>query len=62
MTMIIIEWLEEYLNTPQMEMSIEIEMLGMIAIAIISLAVMSVIGAICWVSYKIYQVIHKNKR
>jgi hypothetical protein len=42
--MFILEWLTDYMNTPKMEMTGDVELLGMLAIGIIAFLV---IGA-CW--------------
>lgn len=41
--MFIIEWLTDYMSTPKMDMTPEIEMLGLLAIGIISFGVIGVI-------------------
>lgn len=56
--MFIIEWLTDYMSTSRMEMTPEIEMLGLLAIGIISLAV---IGVICLIGL-IVEKISENKK
>lgn len=42
--MIILEMLNEYLTTPKMEMTTELEMMGLIAIGVIAFVILGVIA------------------
>lgn len=56
--MFIIEWLTDYMSTPKMDMTPEIEMLGLLAIGIISFGVIGVI----WLVGLIVEKIIKSKK
>lgn len=54
--MFILDWINDYMNTPQIEMTAEVELLFYCALAIISVLVMvGMIGI-----YGMYYVIKKN--
>lgn len=46
MRLFIIEWLYEYLNTPKIEMTTTIELLGILSIGIIAFAVLGLITGV----------------
>lgn len=56
--MFIIEWLTDYMSTPKMDMTPEIEMLGLLAIGIVSFGVIGVI----WLVGLIVEKIIKSKK
>ena len=56
--MFIIEWLTDYMSTPKMDMTPEIEMLGLLAIGIISFGIIGVI----WLVGLIVEKIIKSKK
>lgn len=56
--MFIIEWLTDYMSTPKMDMTPEIEMLGLLAIGIIGFGVIGVI----WLIGLIVEKIIKSKK
>lgn len=58
--MFILEWLTEYMTTPKMEMTTEVEMLGMLAIGIIAFVVIGVISLVWGIGAKIIEI--KNKK
>ena len=58
--MIILEMLNEYLNTPKMEMTTEIEMFGLVAIGIIALIIIGIVSAVCAIGAKIVKYIKRR--
>lgn len=56
--MFIIEWLTDYMSTSKMDMTPEIEMLGLLAIGIVSFGVIGVI----WLIGLIIEKISGNKK
>lgn len=49
----LIDWIETYLNTPQIEMTADIEILYYLALSIIFAIVAGVVGAGLWIYHKI---------
>ena len=56
--MFIIEWITDYMSTPKMDMTPEVEMLGLLAIGIVSFGVIGVI----WLVGLIVEKIIKSKK
>ena len=52
--------LNEYLNTPKMEMTTEIEMFGLVAIGIIALIIIGIVSAVCAIGAKIVKYIKRR--
>lgn len=59
--MIILEMLNEYLTTPKMEMTTELEMMGLIAIGVIALAILGVICLVWVIGDKVVKYLRKRR-
>lgn len=60
--MFILDWINDYINTPQIEMTTEIELLFYCAVAIISVLVMIGMAGICGICYLIKKLFKTIKR
>lgn len=60
--MIILEWLSEYITTPKMEMTTEIEALGLVAIGIIAFVIIGVFSAVWAIGAKFAEYIRKREK
>lgn len=59
--MFILEWLTEYMTTPKMEMTTEVEMLGILAIGIIALVIIGVSFAVWGIGSVMTETWNKKK-
>lgn len=59
--MFLLDWINEYMNTPKIEMTTEIEMLALVAIGIIALIIIGIISAVWGIGAKIAEYIRKKR-
>lgn len=50
--MIILKWLEDYLNTPEIELDLATQVLGIFALGLIAFVIINVIALILWLLHK----------
>lgn len=60
--MIILEWLTTYLETSKMDMTTEIEMLGLVAIGIIAFIILGIIFGAWAIGAKFAEYIRKREK
>ena len=53
--MIILKWLEDYLNTPEIELDLATQVLGIFALGLIAFVIINVIALVLWLVHTYFE-------